>query len=122
MPPELNLVNSTVFLAITIDSKLQWGLHIRPLADKLSSAAYASRATPAQNAYRNHGGDNRGNIRERGHPQGGPQEPQDRGGEDMTVLCNRCDTNRPRTRRTTPAHAPAHITDNTFDSEHGRKH
>ncbi|CAH2241860.1 jg16249 [Pararge aegeria aegeria] len=41
---------------------------------------YLPRATPAPHAYSNHGGDNRGNIRDRGHPQGGPQEPQDRGG------------------------------------------
>ncbi|CAH2094398.1 unnamed protein product [Euphydryas editha] len=38
---KLNLVNSMVFLGITIDSKLQWGPHICRLADKLSSAAYA---------------------------------------------------------------------------------
>ncbi|CAH2104083.1 unnamed protein product [Euphydryas editha] len=38
---KLNLVNSTVFLGITIDPKLQWGPHICRLADKLSSAAYA---------------------------------------------------------------------------------
>lgn len=38
---KLNLINSTVFLGITIDSKLQWGPHICKLADRLSSAAYA---------------------------------------------------------------------------------
>ncbi|CAH4035643.1 unnamed protein product [Pieris brassicae] len=43
-------------------------------------------ATAAQHANRNHGGDNRRNIRDFGHPQGGPQEPQDRGGEDSTAL------------------------------------
>ncbi|TLM02862.1 hypothetical protein FEC46_18910, partial [Acinetobacter baumannii] len=37
----LELVESTVFLGITVDSKLQWGPHIHKLASKLSSAAYA---------------------------------------------------------------------------------
>lgn len=39
----LDLVPSTVFLGITVDSKLQWGPHIQALASKLSSAAYAVR-------------------------------------------------------------------------------
>lgn len=39
----LEVVDSTVFLGITIDSKLQWGNHIKNLASKLSSAAYAIR-------------------------------------------------------------------------------
>ncbi|MBF2463459.1 reverse transcriptase family protein, partial [Listeria welshimeri] len=34
-------VESTVFLGITVDSKLQWGPHIEKLANKLSSAVYA---------------------------------------------------------------------------------
>ena len=34
------LLNSTVFLGITIDSKLQWGPHIVGLANRLSSAAF----------------------------------------------------------------------------------
>lgn len=37
----LDFVSSTVFLGITIDSKLQWGPHIATLAGRLSSAAYA---------------------------------------------------------------------------------
>lgn len=39
----LSLVESTVFLGITLDSKLQWGTQISCLAGKLSSAAYAVR-------------------------------------------------------------------------------
>ncbi|CAB3226542.1 unnamed protein product [Arctia plantaginis] len=52
--------------------------------------AQLPRALPAASATRNHGGDYRGDLRERGHPQGGPHQPQDRGGEDRhtTVLCN----------------------------------
>jgi len=38
---ELELVNTTVFLGITLDAKLQWGPHIEKLSKKLSSAAYA---------------------------------------------------------------------------------
>ncbi|CAF4883983.1 unnamed protein product [Pieris macdunnoughi] len=38
---ELNFVDKTVFLGITIDSKLQWGPHIETLSNRLSSAAYA---------------------------------------------------------------------------------
>ena len=37
----LELVDSTVFLGVTIDPKLQWGPHITALAKKLSSAVYA---------------------------------------------------------------------------------
>lgn len=37
----LDFVDSTLFLGITIDSKLHWGSHISYLANKLSSAAYA---------------------------------------------------------------------------------
>lgn len=39
----LEIVNSTVFLGITLDHKLQWGPHIAALAGRLSSAAYAVR-------------------------------------------------------------------------------
>lgn len=39
----IDLLNSTVFLGITMDSKLQWGPHIAALAGRLSSAAYAVR-------------------------------------------------------------------------------
>lgn len=39
----VNFVNDTVFLGITVDSKLQWGPHISKLASRLSSAAYAIR-------------------------------------------------------------------------------
>ena len=39
----LDLVDSTVFLGITIDAKLQWGPHISSLSGRLSSAAYAVR-------------------------------------------------------------------------------
>ncbi|CAH2242976.1 jg13419 [Pararge aegeria aegeria] len=35
--------NSTFFLGVTLDCKLQWGAHIETLAGKLSSAAYAVR-------------------------------------------------------------------------------
>lgn len=38
---ELDPVESTVFLGITVDAKLQWGPHINKLSGKLSSAAYA---------------------------------------------------------------------------------
>lgn len=38
---ELALVDTTVFLGITLDNKLQWGPHIDTLSKKLSSAAYA---------------------------------------------------------------------------------
>ncbi|GBP65266.1 Probable RNA-directed DNA polymerase from transposon BS [Eumeta japonica] len=38
---ELEFVNSTVFLGITLDNRLQWGPHISKLAKRLSSAAYA---------------------------------------------------------------------------------
>ena len=40
---KLNLINETVFLGITIDSKLQWGPHIIALSKRLSSAAFAVR-------------------------------------------------------------------------------
>lgn len=40
---ELETADSAVFLGITVDSKLQWGLHISSLAGRLSSAAYAVR-------------------------------------------------------------------------------
>ena len=38
---ELKPVESTVFLGLTVDSKLQWGPHIVKLSGRLSSAAYA---------------------------------------------------------------------------------
>ena len=38
---DVDLIDSTVFLGITIDSKLQWGPHIDGLANRLSSAAFA---------------------------------------------------------------------------------
>lgn len=38
---ELELVDSTVFLGIMLDSKLQWGPHIANLSNRLSSAAFA---------------------------------------------------------------------------------
>jgi hypothetical protein len=38
---ESELVDSTVFLGITLDSKLQWGPHIANLSNRLSSAAFA---------------------------------------------------------------------------------
>lgn len=38
---ELELVDSTVFLGFTLDSKLQWGPHIANLSNRLSSAAFA---------------------------------------------------------------------------------
>lgn len=38
---ELELVDSTVFLGLTLDSKLQWGPHIANLSNRLSSAAFA---------------------------------------------------------------------------------
>ena len=37
----LDLVDSAVFLGITVDSKLQWGPHISALSSRLSSAAFA---------------------------------------------------------------------------------
>lgn len=40
---KLELVESTKFLGITVDSRLQWGPHIESLAGRLSSAAYAVR-------------------------------------------------------------------------------
>lgn len=39
----IELINSTVFLGITLDCKLQWGPHIAALAGRLSSAAFAVR-------------------------------------------------------------------------------
>ena len=39
----LDFVEKTVFLGITLDSKLQWGPHLTSLAGRLSSAAYAVR-------------------------------------------------------------------------------
>ena len=36
---ELNPENSTVFLGLTLDAKLQWGPHIDKMSKKLSSAA-----------------------------------------------------------------------------------
>lgn len=39
----LNLEEKTLFLGVTLDSKLQWGPHLDRLAKKLSSAAYAVR-------------------------------------------------------------------------------
>lgn len=39
----LEYVNKTMFLGLTIDSKLQWGPHILCLTKKLSSAAFAVR-------------------------------------------------------------------------------
>lgn len=38
---KLELVDSTVFLGVTLDSKLQWSPHINTLSGRLSSAAYA---------------------------------------------------------------------------------
>ena len=38
---ELELVDSTVFLGITLDAKLQWGPHVASLSNRLSSAAFA---------------------------------------------------------------------------------
>ncbi|CAH2249251.1 jg21761 [Pararge aegeria aegeria] len=38
---ELKLEDTTVFLGITLDSKLQWGPHVNNLSNRLSSAAYA---------------------------------------------------------------------------------
>lgn len=40
---DVEVINSTVFLGIRLDSKLQWGPHIAALAGRLSSAAYAVR-------------------------------------------------------------------------------
>ncbi|GBP51561.1 Probable chitinase 2 [Eumeta japonica] len=40
---ELEFVNSTVFLVITLDNRLQWGPHISKLAKRLSSAVYATK-------------------------------------------------------------------------------
>jgi hypothetical protein len=37
----LDLIQSTSFLGITVDSKLQWSPHIKSLSCKLSSAVYA---------------------------------------------------------------------------------
>lgn len=38
---KLEFVDSTVFLGITLDAKLQWNVHIKSLSGRLSSAAYA---------------------------------------------------------------------------------
>ncbi|GBP59789.1 hypothetical protein EVAR_30058_1 [Eumeta japonica] len=38
---ELEFVNSTVFLGITLDNRLQWSPHISKLAKRLCSVAYA---------------------------------------------------------------------------------
>ncbi|GBP06697.1 Probable RNA-directed DNA polymerase from transposon BS [Eumeta japonica] len=38
---ELEFVNSTVFLGITLDNRLQWGPHISELAKRLNFAVYA---------------------------------------------------------------------------------
>ncbi|CAH2233148.1 jg17775 [Pararge aegeria aegeria] len=38
---ELNLVDTPVFLGITLHAKLQWGPHVNNLWNRLSSAAYA---------------------------------------------------------------------------------
>ncbi|CAK1600201.1 unnamed protein product [Parnassius mnemosyne] len=38
---KLSLVDTTIFLGITLDAKLQWSPHISKLASRLSSAAYA---------------------------------------------------------------------------------
>lgn len=56
----------------------------------LSVPPQIPRASLVASATRNHGGDYRGVVRDRGHPQGGPHQPQDRGGEDRhtTALCN----------------------------------
>ncbi|KAJ8706878.1 hypothetical protein PYW07_012956 [Mythimna separata] len=40
---KLDAITETVFLGVTIDSKLQWGAHIGTLSGRLSSAAYAVR-------------------------------------------------------------------------------
>ena len=40
---KLEFVDKTVFLGITLDSRLQWGPHLTSLAGRLSSAAYAVR-------------------------------------------------------------------------------
>ena len=40
---KLVAITETIFLGITLDSKLQWGAHIRTLSGRLSSAAYAVR-------------------------------------------------------------------------------
>ena len=40
---KLEFVDKTVFLGITLDSRLQWGSHLTSLAGRLSSAAYAIR-------------------------------------------------------------------------------
>ena len=39
----LEFVDKTIFLGITLDSRLQWGPHLKALAGRLSSAAYAVR-------------------------------------------------------------------------------
>ncbi|CAK1591484.1 unnamed protein product [Parnassius mnemosyne] len=38
---KLSLVDTTIFLGITLDAKLQWSPHISKLASRFSSAAYA---------------------------------------------------------------------------------
>lgn len=40
---DLEVVNSTIFLGINLDHKLQWHSHIKTLSGKLSAAAYAVR-------------------------------------------------------------------------------
>lgn len=40
---QLDIVNETKFLGITVDNRLQWGPHITTLCSKLSSAAFAVR-------------------------------------------------------------------------------
>ena len=40
---KLEFVDKTVFLGITLDTRLQWGPHLTSLAGRLSSAAYAVR-------------------------------------------------------------------------------
>ncbi|GBP21270.1 hypothetical protein EVAR_11665_1 [Eumeta japonica] len=39
----LNVVDTTLYLGLGLDAKLQWNSHITSLAKKLSSAAYAGR-------------------------------------------------------------------------------
>lgn len=59
-----------------------------------------------------HGGDYRGIVRDRGHPQGGPHQPQDRGGEETRFYVT------PARHKYSRARTPAHITDIPLDSEH----
>ena len=44
---EIETVQATTFLGITVDSKIQWGEHITGLTNRLSSAAYAVRKVRA---------------------------------------------------------------------------